>query len=86
MMEYHDFIGTLKLSDNCIDICGQAEIDGEIFPLVVRVERKNFIRPPTAWSNHFESGELQEEAVVSKMETTAADGKPFYFKKISKQI
>ncbi len=27
--------------------------------------------------NIFESGELQEEAVVSKMETTAADGKRY---------
>lgn len=41
MMEHNDFTGTLKLSDNSIDICGQVEIDGESLPLVICVEKKN---------------------------------------------
>ncbi|MCI9082149.1 MAG: hypothetical protein HFI70_07560 [Lachnospiraceae bacterium] len=41
MMEHNDFIGTLKLSDSSIDICGQVEIDGELLSLVISIERKN---------------------------------------------
>lgn len=41
MMEHNDFIGTLKVTDNSIDICGKVYIDGSILTLTISVDRKN---------------------------------------------
>ena len=40
MMEHNDFIGTLKISDCNIDICGQVDIYGDMLTLTISINRK----------------------------------------------
>ena len=41
MMEHYDFTGELKLTDGSIEIRGQVDMDGDRFPVVINVERKD---------------------------------------------
>ncbi len=38
MMEHYDFIGELNASDGRIEIRGEVEMDGEVFPLEINAE------------------------------------------------